>query len=245
MKKILLLLIILFFSPINIAHSETISGIGVYFLKEPYNHKTIIYNTVPNSPASIIPVGYEIIKINNERTKPLTRAEILSRLNGEEGTSVTLLTKDTSNKKHEFILTRAKITIPEKKVNKKFEIHWQQVAPEAYQNVVIDPSKIRRKLSSSYMIKQGNAMQYWLNRKVGFTKGYNACLSYPQNEQNNCLMNLVNREINLTSQDKQLQYQIQANQELRDINYNLRYQNYEMQNMNYRWYNRNPIYNRY
>ena len=50
-------------------------------------------------------------------------------------------------------------------------------------------------------------INYWIARKEKFRSGYNACMTYPESEQNACLMNLTNREINKTAQDRQIELQ--------------------------------------
>lgn len=232
MKKFVLVLLTIMFT--NIVSAEnTISGIGAGLFKEPYNHKTIIYKRITGSPASVIPVGSEIIKIDGVRTRSLPFREVQNRLLGDAGTTVTLITKDYYNKKHEYVLTRQRIVIPEEKVDERFNMHWQQVAPAGYDNLIFEPNDIINKLSYTFMLSEGNKMQYWADRKRAFRKGYNACLSYPVNEQNTCLMNLVNREINKTEHAENLNMQqnimrqqaiqnINTNMQLQDINNNLR-----------------------
>jgi len=100
------------------------------------------------------------------------------------------------------------------------------------------------------MLQEGRTIQYWFDRKKIFTKGYNACLSYPKNEQNSCLINLVNREIAQTEHDRQAELQeamIQQqarqnyindlnqrsiNNSLQDINNSIRNTNYNLNNIN-------------
>ena len=237
MKRLLLLILLLTCS--TVLAETSIVGIGAGLFKEPYNHKTIIYKTIPNSPAAIIPIGSEIVKINNKRTRPMTIDEILTQIRGEDGTTVTLLTKDIYNKKHEYTLIRQKITVPEEKIDERFNIHWQQVAPTGYDNLLFEPSYIINKLSYTFMVAEGNKMQYWADRKRVFTKGYNACLSYPKNEQNTCLMNLVNREISKTEHSENLimQQNMIKQQAIQNMNTNMQLQeiNTNLRNINNKW----------
>ena len=46
-------------------------------------------------------------------------------------------------------------------------------------------------------------------RKIGFKKGYDACMTYPKMDQSACLINLVNREIAKTDSDRQAEIQEQ------------------------------------
>ena len=102
-----------------------------------------------------------------------------------------------------------------------------------------------------------NVNNYWANREDVFKNGYNACLTYPKNEQNACLMNLVNREIAKTDKDRQIEIQeqmarqqatqnfvntmnqIQTNNNLNSINNSLQQQNFQLQNTNMHLYNIN------
>ncbi len=238
MKKILLGLILFSTITTSAFSIETRNiGVGINIVKDPYNKKTIVYSTLADSPASVIPVSSEIISINNKKTKHLSFEEIITLLKGEENTQVIILTKDPQNKKQTYILTRKKLNIPKPQTDKRFETHWQQVIPEEYAYESIDPSRIQNKLSSSYMKNKGYKLIYWQKRKLSFTKGYNACLTYPKTEQNSCLMNLVNREISRTNEEKSievqqeiLRQQKQINYQLYDIDSRLRYQNIPIYN---------------
>ena len=94
-------------------------------------------------------------------------------------------------------------------------------------------------------------MNYWEKRKETFKIGYNACLSYPEKDQSSCLMNLVNREIQKTENQKQIELQqqalqqqarqnfvntmnqIQTNNNLNNINNTLQQQNMRLYNINH------------
>lgn len=238
MKKILFSLLFFgLFTTTALSIETNKAGIGVNIVKDPYNKKTIVYSTLKNSPAEIIPISSEITAINGQKTKSLSFEEIVNLLQGEENTQITLLTKDPKNKKQTYVLTRKKLNIPTPKIDKRFETHWQQVLPDEYAYETINPSIIQNKLSSSYMKNKGYKLIYWQKRKTAFTKGYNACLTYPKTEQNSCLMNLVNREISRTNEDKNievqqeiLRQQKQINYQLYDIDSRLRYQNIPIYN---------------
>jgi hypothetical protein len=141
-------------------------------------------------------------------------------IQGEQGSDVVLVIKNQYNKKETYTIKRDYVSIPEKKASDyKFDVHWKQVAPDGAEDVKPIHPAISSKLSWQFMnIDVGNAMNYWGNRKIAFTKGYDACLTYPKNEQNACLMNLVNREIAKTNQDEQMQALRQQNYQLFRIN---------------------------
>lgn len=255
MKKILTFLCIFLFIN-DLAFAQTfLCGIGTQLIKDPYNNKTIVLWTIPDSPAakSFLPEGAEILKVNEQKTKNLRMDKITSLIQGTEGSQVNLLVK-YKGKKTNYVITRARFEVPHDNTDETFNIHWKQVAPAAYENPKYIDSQVAKSLSLFYRVQFINMNNYWMQRKAGFQNGYDACKSYPKNEQNACLMNLVNREINKTATDEQIQLQqqierqqalqglsnslnqINTNNQLYNINNNLRQQNIQLQNINHTLY---------
>ncbi len=248
MKKFLILFLIMFVFinvvPCAFATTEQ-SGIGAYLYKDAYNRKTFIWQYYPNSSAQSadVPVGSEIIAVNDKKTKKLTIEEVTNLINGEENTNVELLVK-YKKKKHKYNVLRKPIILPKVEENDKFTVHWKQVAPI---DMVILPIPENMKKYMTHRVYLKN--NYWLERKAAFKNGYDACMTYAKKDQDICLMNLVNREINRTSQDEQLRVQqalvneqrmqnytnsinqMQINNELQYINTRLRQQNFHLQQM--------------
>ena len=258
-KYVIIALLILFFSTaITYAVEEQICGIGAILLKDPYGKKTFILKVLPNSPAQKmnLPVGAEIISVDDVKTKKYSIDEISNIIKGEEGSKVNLLVKYKGQKTN-YEITRGKVTIPQKKVDKTFDLHWKQVVPEGYENAEILPMEIYDRICRDYRLLHANPNNYWAERKLNFKKGYDACMSYPKTEQNACLMNLVNREIAKTDNDKQLTLQeqmmrqqaiynitstmnqIQTNTNLNNINNSLQQQNFNLMNTNMQLHNIN------
>lgn len=260
MKKLYLVLILSLFTFMSVAHAieNQICGIGAALLKDPFNKKTFISGVLHNSPMQQynIPIGAEIIAVNDIKTKPYTLDQIVEMIKGEEGTKVNLLIKYNGNKTN-YEITRAKINIPQEKEDKTFNVHCQQVAPEGLENQTYIPDEIARKVSRNYYEQVVVPTNYWAERKIGFKKGYDACMTYPKNDQNTCLMNLVNREIAKTDSDRQAEIQaqiakqqatqnfvnvmnqIQTNTNLNNINNSLQQQNFNLMNTNMQLYNIN------
>ncbi len=179
------------------------SGVGIKAIKDTYTKKTYVLEVMPDSSASVsgVPVGAEIVKINDKKIRGLSADEINFALSGNDGGDVVLQLK---NDKEKFIYTlkRDNYNIQEQE-DAKFTLHWNQIAPKNLYLKKI-PSVVLEHLSTDYqediLAKQG----YWLKQKAAFTKGYDTCLTYPEEEQNTCLLNLVNTINNNISRNKQL-----------------------------------------
>lgn len=182
-------------------------GIGVDLIKDKmrsFHNGTYVYNnTVQGSSAAVIPVGSEIIKVNGINVKNKSLSEIKSLIYGEKGTQVSLFVKKPDKSKQTYSLTRTQITLPQKKVDERFDIHWKQIVPTDAEICDEIPYEVLQKLSYDY----SHYLQYWSERKILFQNGYDACMSYLPNEQNFCLMNLVNREIDKTKNDRNAEIQ--------------------------------------
>lgn len=260
MKKLYIAFILLVLCLFQIADAveNQICGIGVLLLKDPFGKKTFIIGVLPNSPAqqSHLQIGAEIISVNGIKTKPLSLGQISSMITGQEGSKVNLLIKYNRNKTN-YEITRAKVNIPQEEEDNTFVIHWQQVVPKGLENKTYIPDEVASKVSRSCYSQVVAPINYWAERKIGFKKGYDACMSYPKAEQNICLMNLVNREIAKTDSDTQVEIQeqmvkqqavqsfvntmnqIQTNTNLNNINNSLQQQNFNLMNTNRQLYNIN------
>lgn len=264
-KKLCLFLIAILFtiSTVALAVENQICGIGAMLLKDPYGKKTFIVGVLPNSPAQKhnLQVGDEILSVNNTKTKPLSLQKITEMIIGEEGSNVNILIKNRSGKTN-YEITRAKVNIPQEPIDNTFDLHWKQVVPEGLENKTYIPDQVASKVSRDYYAQVVAPINYWAERKIGFKKGYDACMSYSKAEQNGCLMNLVNREIAKTDNDRQLEVQqqmarqqatqnfvntmnqIQTNNNLNNINNSIQQQNFQIQNTNMQLQNTNMhLYN--
>lgn len=224
-KKIIILCLILL---LNVFYTQAMennnyAGIGIGYFKEPYNHKIIITKIIPNSPAAkcFLPLGAEIVKINDIKVKKLNTNEISNLIKGPKGTSVKLTIKDAYNKKEVYNITRDSVNVPVKKTDSNFQKYWEQVAPSGMEYVEPIHPVIRNKLSYTYCVLYLPQINYWADRKISFQKGYDCCMSYPKSEQNYCLMNLVNREIAKTDRDEEKNIMRQQTNQLRLLNTNL------------------------
>lgn len=238
-KGLIFLVLIVVISQSFVFAQTSICGIGANLVKDPYNKKVFVLKTFPNSMALKygLPEGSEIISVNDRKVKKLDINQVTNLIRGKEGTKVKLVIK--YNKEESTIeIPRAKFILPEK-VQNKFEIHWKQIAPI---NARIEPipQNMINNMSKKWYAEVVPFTNYWLSRKAEFKNSYDVCMSYPASEQNACLINLTNREINKTAQDRQLEVQenmlrqqaiqnsinavnqIQMNNNLYNINNNLR-----------------------
>jgi len=240
MKKVIIALILTGSILQSIVFAQnSICGIGANLVKDPYNKKVFVFKIFPNSMAFkyALPEGAEIISVNDQKVKKLNINQVTNLIRGEEGSKVKLTIK--YNKEESIIeIPRAKFTPPEKIMN-KFEIHWKQIAP-INSRIEPIPQNMLNNMSKKWYSEVVPFTNYWLERKLKFKNSYDVCMSYPTAEQNACLINLTNREINKTSQDRQLEMQenmlrqqavqnsinnfnqLQMNNNLYNINNNLR-----------------------
>lgn len=246
MKKILMTFLLLGFMSQNYIWAQAAIGdIGAKFVKDPYNKKVFVVKVLPNSTALQygLPEGAEVISINGQKVKKLKINQVTDLIQGEIDTNVKLAIK--YNKQESILeIPRAQLIEP-KEVADKFEIHWKQVVP-INANLEPIPKNMANSMSKRWYSEVAHFKNYWNSRKAEFKNGYDGCMSYPKTEQNACLMNLTNREINKTAQDKQLQIQenilrqqaiqnsmnnlnqMQINNSLYNINNNLRDVNYRL-----------------
>lgn len=207
MKKFLISLIVTSMVSMGFAFADIkYCGIGARLVKDPYNKKVFVKVVFPNSMAAKtgLPEGAEIISINDQKVKKLNIDQVSNLVRGEEGTKAKLQIKYYKEEKI-IEVPRAPFTYTEPTYN-KFEAHWQQVAPVGI-NLEPIPYNMQVNMSKKWFNEIIPTINYWTARKEKFKKGYNACMTYPEREQNACLMNLTNREINKTAQDRQLEVQ--------------------------------------
>lgn len=207
MKKVLITFALLgLIIQSTVSAQNAICGIGANLVQDPYNKKVFVFKTYQNSMALKcgLPEGAEIISVDDQKVKKLNINQVTELIRGEEGTKVKLVIK--YNKEERIIeIPRAKFILPEK-VQDKFEIHWKQIAPI---NARIEPipQNMINNMSKKWYVEVVPFTNYWLARKAEFKNSYDVCISYPASEQNACLINLTNREINKTAQDRQLEVQ--------------------------------------
>lgn len=236
MNKSLILVLVLGIILANRVFAETVCGIGADVVKDPYNKKVFVRQLVQNAPAvnAGLPNGAEIVTVDGQKVKKLTIEQISELIRGEAGTVVNLGIK-YNKVSSDIAITRAAFDIPKKKED-RFEIHWKQVAPvDKYIGDI--PDNMKKYMSSRWYYEVVPTANYWQNRKAEFKNGYDACMTYPVGEQNACLMNLTNREINKTAQDRQNIIQENIMHEQMMMNNHLRNMEFNMRNVNNRlWY---------
>lgn len=218
--KGLLIFCLLIFSVKSFATETELGGIGAQIKKD--GKKVFIIKVLPNSPAekALLKDCTQILKVEDQNVKKLSSEEITNIIRGEIGTPVKLLIKD-GNEKKEITVIRGKVNIPQIK-DEKFLLHWKQVAPENYQSLGYLNNSSKYSFNLQREIKYIN---YWERRKDLFKTGYDACLTYPKNDQSACLINLVDREVQRTESQRQAELQRQAIQQqnmyMRDTNMQL------------------------
>ncbi len=190
MKKIILLFVTLV-NLISIANENFEVGyIGMVLYKEPYYFKTIVINSFPNSPGAVIPIGSEIIKIDNKKIYFLPLKEINDRLRGKIGTEVILTVKDAEGVVKEYTLTR--VANSELSYDEKFDYYWGKIVPEKYLHT---PNLDDLKAIKSKLCMFDNSISkddfYWAGKKSKFMREYNYCMKLKSSEQKECLRYIV------------------------------------------------------
>ena len=195
----------------NCAKAEQFFGIGAELFQDPFNKKVIITGVIPDSPVEKagISAGSEIVSVDGFKVRKTCICDTVTRIRGEEGTSIKLVIRNGWKWKT-YDLTREQITTEEPTVNENLEKYWRQVAPFNYQYIKPLDKEIADKFSLKYKKTVLPAIHYWLDRKANFELGYNTCMSYSKNNQELCLMNLLNRETAATNADKKL-YEVLRN----------------------------------
>ena len=186
MKKFILILILIF-CPMSFASENYEEGyLGLLIYKEPFNNKTLIINSFPTSPGAIIPIGSEIIKIDDKRIYFLPTKKIVNKLKGEMGTSVKITVKDNYGCEKEYILKRVPYT--ELKFDEKFDYYWGMIAPEKFFH---PPNLDSLNLIKSKLCILDKTISkddfYWAEKKQKFIREYNYCNQLQSSEQKECL----------------------------------------------------------
>ena len=204
-KGMLFLIFTLVFLLCAPTYAEQFFGIGAEFFKDPYNNKVILTKIIPNSPveAAGILAGSELGSVNNQKVKKMTLCELISELRGEDGTEVKLVVRK-GWKWQTYNLKRALIVVDEPKIDENFKKHWEQICPRYFLYANCISKEISDKFSRKYKKNILPAMNYWIERRASFEEGYNLCKTYSKNNQELCLINLLNRENDKTIADKNL-----------------------------------------
>ena len=193
---------------VNIVRAQTdeFFGIGAKLTQDSFNKKTIIVGLIDNSPAQKagMNIGSQIIAVDDVKVKKMCICEIVSRIRGEENTNVKITVKKGLFKKQTYELTRTKIIL-ENNTDSKFETHWVQIAPSCYKDAEIIPLEALKKFSRKFQKTEASKIEYWSKRKEDFKTGYDACKNYSnKNNQEICLIHLLDRESAKTNTDKTL-----------------------------------------
>jgi len=209
MKKIILsvfLFMMFVFVPNANAGEETFFGIGAELFKEPFNNKVLVTNVFPDSPAQRagLSIGDEIVSVDNEKVKKMCICEVTSRIRGDKDTAVKLVIKKHWWKWETIEITRDTINAKYPDENPELEKYWKQISPECFNCTRCFADEVVKKLSLKYKRKVLPVVNYWFERKQGFTEGFNTCKSYSKNNQETCLINFMNRQNLITVEDKKL-----------------------------------------
>ena len=203
-RKLVLFIAIIVYTLGLCTKASTNCGIGIKLFKDHTNNKSFIQEFLPNSPAEDrkIPIGSEIISIDKKKTKYLYEDQIYNLLNGQEGTLVSLVTK--YNGKKYIYDVRRKCCYEKEIEDKRFDTYWKQVVPinMAYTSPL--PENITASVSPRYQKEIVPLYEYWYLRRYNFQSGYNMCKTYYPKDFDNCMKNLIRREINRTIQDEQV-----------------------------------------
>ncbi len=188
---------------LNVLAGENTEGVGITAIKDIYTKKSYVLEVIPSSSADVVKItpGAEIISINNKKVKKLSEDEINALLNGENSNDVDIKIKYNKQKTN-YLLKKANYDLNYDE-DEKFLLYWRQVAPgNLYLKKI--PQEVLAKLSEECQNDILNKQGFWIKQKEYFKKGYDACLTYPEEEQNTCLLNLVNTINSNISRNQQL-----------------------------------------
>ena len=194
----------LFLSKASFA-DESFFGIGAELFKDKYNKKTLITRIIPNSPAQALGLveGDEIVSVDGIRTRKFELFEIVSKIRGDEGTSVKLVIKKNFFVRKTVTLTRALINPEEEPCDAKFNRNWAQVTSAEYGWYKPFPKEVIKKLSWRFKRNDLVKINYWIERKNAFRAGYDEC-GCSCSDNSTCLNELLKREIMKTTSDMQI-----------------------------------------
>ncbi len=179
------------------------TGTGIQIIKDVYSKKVFVLDVFANSPAyeAEIPLGAEIIKINNKRVRWISAEDISKTLNGESDTAVELLIKNNKQKSLYSLKCGAYTISPENEA--RFLLYWNEIAPKNLYLKKI-PDAVWEQLTPDYQEEVLAKQTFWQKQKTHFQTGYKACMTYPEAEQNTCLLNLVNTINNNINRNRRL-----------------------------------------
>ncbi len=182
---------------------QEVPGTGIMVLKDTYNKKVFVLEVAADSTAAAagVPVGAEVLKINNERVRSLSAEDINSLLNQNNDSDVVILTKN-NKEKASYNLKYGKYTVVQDNDN-RFLLYWNQIAPKNLYLKKI-PDAVLIKLSTDYQNDILAKQAFWKKQKSHFQMGYDTCMTYPEQEQNTCLLNLVNTINSNINRNRQL-----------------------------------------
>ncbi len=182
---------------------QEVPGTGIMVIKDTYNKKVFVLEVATDSTAAAagVPVGAEVLKINNERVRSLSAEDINSLLNQNNDSDVVILTKN-NKEKASYNLKYGKYTVVQENDN-RFLLYWNQIAPKNLYLKKI-PDAVLIKLSTDYQDDILAKQAFWKKQKSHFQMGYDTCMTYPEQEQNTCLLNLVNTINSNINRNRQL-----------------------------------------
>jgi len=189
------------FSP---AKAEEFFGIGAELAQDTFSKKVIVVNVMDNKPAQRLGVkaGDEIIAVDNEKVKKLTLCDVISKIRGPENSAVKIRIKKNFFVRKTIEITRERIEFNNNCPCEALNLQWAQVADLEYMYPRIMPDEIVKKFSNKYRNTVVLRNKYWLKRKQSFERNYNACMNYSKNNQELCLIHLIDRENATTNTDK-------------------------------------------
>lgn len=182
---------------------KEVPGTGIMVIKDTYNKKVFVLEVATDSTAAAagVPVGAEVLKINNERVRSLSAEDINTLLNQNNDSDVVILTKN-NKEKTSYNLKYGKYTVVQEDDN-RFLLYWNQIAPKNLYLKKI-PDAVLIKLSTDYQDDILAKQAFWRKQKSHFQMGYDTCMTYPEQEQNTCLLNLVNTINSNINRNRQL-----------------------------------------
>lgn len=204
MKKLMLLFlsVALFQFPVI---AEEFFGIGAELAQDTYNKKIIVVGLINNKPAmkAGIEPGDEIIAVDDEKITKKSICEVVSKIRGNNGSAVKIRIKKNFFIRKTYTLQREQVvlnccqTAP-------YIAQWRQIADPEYINSKPIQKEALKKFSRKYQKTTALKIIYWQKRRQMFEQNYNACMKYSKNNQELCVIHLLDRESAKTNTDKML-----------------------------------------
>ena len=206
MRKLFLLLftaVIFFMTP---SFAEEFFGIGAELAQDTYNKKIIVVGLIENKPAqkSGIKVGDEIIAVNNEKITKLPLCEVISKIRGNEASEVKLRIKRNFFIRKTYTLVREQVIVDDCVCTKPYINEWMQIVEPDFVGSKAIAEDALKKFSRKYRNSTALKLSYWQKRQQMFERAYSACMNYSKNNQELCLIHLIDRESAKTNTDKLL-----------------------------------------